>query len=625
MKIRSRANTTSPDPTTAYARGVVAGSTLAGPDIRAACKRHLRDLKDGKKRGLRFNRTAALKALEFFPDLLKVERDGRIVPFKLMGWQVFVVGCLFGWQKWTEAEVPEDGDEEPIPAGWYRRFREAYIESGKGSGKSPLLAGIGLYMLMVDGIVENGKLIKELAAEVYSAGAKRDQAMVLFRDAVHMVDRSPRIRRNIKQSGKNPVYQLTHLPSVSTFKPLSSDKTKSGARVFCALVDELHEHKDRYTVDMLKAGFKGRRQPMMVIATNSGFDRTSICYEKHEHGVAVVQQLREDDQFFAFIFSLDEDDDPLEDDACWPKTNPGIGITVTRQYLRDQVSEARQIPGRESGVRRLNFCEWTDSEATWMTRNAWVANEEALGDASEGRVLAPEFAGAECYIGLDLAFVFDLAALAFVFPEPPNLCAWIEYFTPKETADEREKRDRVAYSEWIKNGLVHGTAGKVVRTEHIGARLAEAMSLYDVRHIAYDRYRHKELADDMQAIGIDGPFIEHPQGFRRGGKLPFPQYRGKDGKAMDNPLWMPDSIVKFETRLIERTLRIQPSKVTRWQVSSTVVRDDPAGTGNRVFDKARAVGRIDGIVALAMAIGAAEMRLDTQDLSGFLARPIVGI
>jgi phage terminase large subunit-like protein len=127
----------------------------------------------------------------------------------------------------------------------------------------------------------------------------------------------------------------------------------------------------------------------------------------------------------------------------------------------------------------------------------------------------------------------------------------------------------------------------------------------------------------MAELGVDVPWIEHPQGFRRAGQLPFPQYRGTDGKAMDNPLWMPDSIEKLEARIIEKTIGIQPSPVTRQQVSSVVTRQDPKGTGGRIFNKAKAVGRIDGIVALAMADGAAEMRLPKMDLSGFLKRPVM--
>jgi phage terminase large subunit-like protein len=160
-----------------------------------------------------------------------------------------------------------------------------------------------------------------------------------------------------------------------------------------------------------------------------------------------------------------------------------------------------------------------------------------------------------------------------------------------------------------------------VRLEYMANRIAQVTGEYDVRWAAFDRYRHKELAQQMAEHGVAVRWIEHPQGFRRGGKLEG--ILGKDGKPIDNPLWMPGSVTQFETRLLDETLRIQPSLVTRWQVSSTVIRKDPAGTGNHVFDKAKATGRIDGIVALAQAIGAAEMRLPVQDLSGFFRSPVM--
>jgi len=594
------------DPATQYAQLVVSGKIIAGPYVRLACQRHLTDLETQHARGLFWDLKAARRAMEFFPDFLNVESDADVVPFHLMGWQCFCTGAVFGWKN---------------AATGLRRFRRAYIETAKGSGKTPMLGGWGLYMMLLDG---------EMSAEVFCAGAVRNQSMVMFKDVMNMVDRSPRMRLfNIRKTGKNPGSQLTHIPTGSIYRPVASDKSKSGPRVSCGLVDELHEHRDRYTIDMLQAGFKRRKQPLLAVATNAGFDRESICWEWHDNACAVLEGLREDDQLFAYVMSLDPGDDPLEDEACWPKTNPGIGTTITIEYLRDQVREARQIPGRESGVRRLNFCEWTDAAETWMTRKVWVENEEpppGLGRESEGKLIEtpfepdPEEGPASCFLGLDLSFAFDLTALALVFPDGDHLAAWIEYFTPKETAKDREKKDGVPYVQWIDNGLVHGVPGKIVRKEYVAARIAEISGRYDVRWAAYDRYRHKELAQEMAEAGVDVPWIEHPQGFRRGGQLDIV---GQDGKKLDNPLWMPDSVQQFETRLIEKTLRVQPSKVTRWQVSSVVIRQDPAGTGNRVFDKAKATGRIDGVVALAMAIGAAEMHLPERDLSDFLKRPVV--
>lgn len=626
------------NPVTQYAQAVGAGLIIAGPSVRHACRRHLVDLETGHERGRRFDLALAERAINFFPDVLTVEVDGKVRRFDLLLWQKFVVGSLFGWVS--------------IETG-FRRFDRCYLESGKGSGKTPLMAGIGLYMMLAD---------SELSAEVYAAAAKREQAMRMFTDVVDMVDRSARLKKMLRQTGQNPVWKLRHPPSKSIFQPVSSDKAKSGARVSCGLVDELHEHKDRYTIDMLEAGFKNRKQPLMMVATNAGHDRESICYEWHDHAVAVVEGMRIDEALFAFVLDLDPDDDPLEAvqpmieleievkgrtivesiPACWPKTNPGIGITVTVDYLRKQVNAAREIPGRENGVRRLNFCQWTDAETTWITRGAWMRCEENLGDVSEGKVIVPGLAGAECYLGLDLSFAFDLTALAFVFPEPRldaqglpmfgptgeelvNLLAWIEYFTPALTAAEREKKDRVPYVAWIRDGLVHGVPDSIVRLEYMANRIAEVTGLYDVRWSAFDRYRHKELAQQMVELGVNCNWIEHPQGFRRAGKLEVNgrAIMGLDGKPLDNPLWMPDSVQKFEARILDDSLRVQPSRVTRWQVSSTVIRKDPAGTGNHVFDKAKATGRIDGMVALGEAIGAAEMRLPVRDLSGFLNRPVM--
>lgn len=602
------------DPVTRYAQAVLEGVIVAGPYVRLACQRHL-DMLASQGPVWVWDPDLAQHWIDFFPDMLTVEEDGETVPFMLLDWQVFVAGSLNGWR---DAKTG------------YRLFKRAYVEGGKGCGKSPFAAGIGLLMMVAD---------NEQKAEVYAAAAKKDQAHILFQDAVAMKKGSPVLNRRLVESGKTPVWQLTHRQSGSFFKPQSADKAKSGLRAHCVLIDELHEHKSRYTVDMSTASFKGRRQPLLFIITNSGFDRTSICWEWHQDGVKVLEGARSNPRFFVYIMALDIEDDPLEDPSCWAKTNPGLGITIQESYLEDQVRDARQIPGRENVVRRLNFCQWTDADVGWMTRAAWVANEERMVEFAKptrelgrdrltggGAALAPDFTGAELYIGVDLSFSFDLTAVAFAFPEDDQLLCWIEYFKPLGTLEDAEKTDSMPYRQWIQEGLIHGIPGKVIRKEHLARRIAQVKEQFDLRYAAYDRYAHKALEDEMIELGVDAPWIEHPQGFRRGGRLLDRRgepVKGPDGKPLDNPLWMPDSINLLEARIIENRIRIQPSEVTRWQVSSVAIRQDPAGTGNRVFDKKKAVGRIDGIVALAMAVGAAEMRLPKLDLSGFLNSPVV--
>lgn len=601
-----------PDPVYDYAIDVLEERIPAGPDVRAACQRFLDDLMNADAKGFYWDLETALEKMLWFEDELRVEvpdekqaepGEEKSQPFILMDFQAFIVGNIFGW-KWK--------------ASGFRRFRAAYVECGKGSGKSPLAAGIGLLMGLEDG---------ESKPEIYSAGAKKEQSKVLFRDACAMVEASNNISAVCRVMGGEDPRRIVFPDGY--FEPVSADKKKSGPRPHCALIDELHEHGDRYTVDMMQDGFKRRTQPLLFIITNSGFDRTSICWEWHKKALDVVHGIVEDETLFVMVFSLDVADDPLEDETCWAKTNPGIGQTITYEYLAKQVADARQVPGRENPVRRLNFCQWTEADTGWMTRNAWTSNEAVLGHYEKGRFISPAFAPdadgnrAVCVIALDLSFSFDMTAMAFAFEDGPKICTWVEYFTPRDTIAERERRDSVPYAQWVQEGYIHATPGSVVPMEYIANRLHEVSQIYEIEIVAYDKYRHKDLDAQLSEYSVNAPMIEHPQGFRRAGQLPFPKYRGKDGKPLDNPLWMPESVRLTEQAILEHSLEVQPSPVTRWQVSSVAVREDPSGVGNTVLDKRKSTGRIDGIVAKVMAIGAAKAEIPAMmDFSAFLKNPV---
>ena len=177
----------------------------------------------------------ALRAIGFFGDVLRLnggQFEGK--PYVLEPSQEFIVGSIFGWKR-------ADGT---------RRYRRAYIEEAKGNGKSPLAAGIGHYCLVADG---------EARAEVYAAAADKDQAMVLFRDAVAMRDQSPALAARLIPSGGNPVWNLADLKTGSFFRPISGEKRKSGSgpRPSCALCDEVHEHPNALTIECSSAASNG--------------------------------------------------------------------------------------------------------------------------------------------------------------------------------------------------------------------------------------------------------------------------------------------------------------------------------------------------------------------------------
>jgi phage terminase large subunit-like protein len=572
---RPRNSSSTTDAVTTYARAVDRGALVAGPLVRGACRRHLEDL---ERTDLVWDTGAVDRVLQFFPSVLRLaggDFEGR--QFDLEPWQAFVVGSLFGWRR---------------PNG-QRRFRTAYVETAKGSGKSPLAAGVGHYMLVADG---------EARAEVYAAATKKEQAMVLFRDAVAMFQQSPQLRSRMVPSGSNPIWQLTYLAKASFFKAISNDDGQSGPRPYCALVDEVHEHKDASTIDMLEAGFKFRRNPLLFLITNSGSDATSVCWSYHDLAARVMAGETHDDEFFAYVCSLDDGDDPFEDEACWIKANPSLGVTIKPDYLRSRVERARNLPDKRNEVLRLNFCVWTDAEAAWMTKPVWMACQR--------RFSIEDVKGRKAWIGCDLAIRNDLCAVAIVvedgFDEQgrPRFLSWVEFWLPAEKLAAKEVQDGQPYRRWAEEGHLRLSEGNFVRQEFIAARLVEIAQVLDVQVVAYDEYAVKWLEIELDDLGAALPLLEHPQGFRRG-KRPDALPTGT-GEPVTPGLWMPESIAKTEELIIETLIGIAPNPILTWNVASTTFERDPQG--NRKLSKRKTVGRIDGTVALVMACGAAQMR-----------------
>lgn len=591
----------STDPATQYAQDVVSGRIVAGPHVRNACRRHLRDIEDGPGRGLVWDVAAATRTLNFFPDVLRLnggQFEGR--PFHLHPSQQFIVGSLFGWKR-------ADGS---------RRFRRAYIEQGKGNGKSPLAAGIGLYCLLADG---------EPRAEVYAAAADKDQAMVLFRDAVAMRELSPALERRLTPSGGNPVWNLADVQTGSFFRPISSEKRKSGSgpRPSCALCDEVHEHPDRLMIEMLERGFKWRRQPLLVMITNSGSDRNSIAWEEREHAVKVaagtltpdeaatfVGEVIDDDSF-AYVCGLDKDDRPLEDPTCWIKANPLLGVTIQEDYLAGVVRQAKSMPGKLNSILRLHLCQWTDADEAWMSRQAL---EAVLDDFDPA-----DHSGEKVSIGIDLSGSQDLTAMAFVvetgvmdvpredgtLAKLPTYDAWVEAWTPRDTLAERALRDKAPYDIWEEQGWLHAPPGKTIRMDFVAARLAEIATEFSPQTVAYDRYAFKRFEEECDALGLTLSFAEHPQGGKRRARPPEEAIEAAKASGEEPPqgLWMPGSLAELETLILEGRIRLRRSPVLISACMSAAIERDPFD--NRWFSKRKATNRIDAVVALAMAVGAA--------------------
>jgi phage terminase large subunit-like protein len=474
---------------------------------------------------------------------------------------------------------------------------------------SPLVGGLGLYGMISD---------REPGAQIYSAGATREQAGILFQDAVNMAMKAPKLNNIITFGGNVKIFKMTVNKSPqngSSFVPLSrqAGKTGSGPRPHFALCDEVHEHPDRGIMEMLERGFKFRTQPLIVMITNSGTGTESVAYEEHSHSVAILNQEIEDDTTFAYVCALDVDDDPLTDFDCHIKANPLLGVTITKNYLINICEQARQIPGKLNSIMRLHFCKWTDAATAWVTREVWESIEDATLDIND-------FKGAVCNIGLDLSQTTDMTARALVFDDGfmttedgfllPKFAAFVYAYTPKDTVAIRCLRDKAPYDVWVAQGHLTATPGKTIRFDIVANDILNDMHNYDVQNVAYDRWLIKMFEYALDEAGAsNAPICEHPQGTTR---------------HRDNDLWMPGSINEIEKLILEKRLRVHINPVLRSAVARSTFWTSPAEL--RRFEKAKSTGRIDAVVALTMGVGAAMMRhVDSVSIYDKIAQKNVDI
>lgn len=545
------------DPVTAYARAVIGKRQIAGRPVRLACERHLRDLKEQKKRGLVWRPELAQKAIEFYSDILVLE-DGS--PFKLQPFQKFIVGSVMGWYR-------EDGA---------RRFRDAYVETGKGSGKTPLAAGLGLYGLVADG---------EPAPEIYSAATMKEQAKICFRDATRMVEASPELKDLVDQQ----VGSLTIVKKSATFQPVSAEhKALDGKRVHIAIIDELQEHPTAMVVDKMKAGTKRRRNAIVFRITNSGFNRQSVCWNEHLYSLQVLEGSVENDAWFAYVAALDicddcraagktapscENCDDWRDPKVWVKANPGLGTILPASYLEEQVRTAVGMPSKENIVKRLNFCIWTEQASRAITMDIW--NRGAVSIYEELLV------GRRCFGGLDLASVSDLAALGLLFgPDDQGFYDFVVRCWAPEAA-VRLRGDRVPYAQWARDGWLRVTHGEVTDYGFIERQVLEDVERFNPREIAFDRWNSSHLITRLtDELGEGGTLMV---GF------------GQGFSSMNAP-------TKELLRLLpEGKIRHGGNPLLAWCASNVALAQDPAG--NAKPDKERSGDKIDPITALVMALG----------------------
>ena len=492
-----------------------------------------------------YDKDKADRAVMFIENLRHTKGKWAGKRFWLLPWQEQLVRDIFGI-------VKENGK---------RQFRTVYVEIMKKAGKSELAAAVALYLLYAD---------NEPSAEVYGAAADRQQASIVFDVAKQMVSMSPALMRRSKILGATK--RIINHSNNGFYQVLSAEVgTKHGLNVSGMVLDEVHVQPNRELYDVLTKGSGlAREQPLYFLITTAGTDTHSICYELHTKAQDIIDGRKNDPTFYPVIYGLREDEDWADEDNWW-KANPSLGQTISIEDLRAAFNEARENPAEENVFRQLMMNQWVKQTVRWMPMEKW--------DACAYPVDPKELEGKMCYGGLDLSSTSDLTALVLVFPpsDEDGIYQVLPFFwLPEETIPIRVRRDSVPYDTWHRQGYIETTEGNVIHYGFIEKFIEDLGKKYHIREIAFDRWGAVQMVQDLEGMGFT--------------VVPF----GQGFKDMSPPT---KELMKL---VLEKRIAHGGHPVLRWNIDNISVRTDPAG--NMKPDKEKSTEKIDGAVALIMAL-----------------------
>jgi len=366
-----------------------------------------------------------------------------------------------------------------------RRFREAFFLVGRKNGKSTLLAGLALYMLIADG---------EGGAEVYSTATKYAQARLLFDECHNMVKQSPDLSRHMKKR-KSDLY---YVPGMSKLQPLSRNSDSlDGLNASFVIMDELHGVKDRNLYEVMRQSQSARRQPLLVMITTAGTVRECIFDDMYNHACAVADGAITDDTFLPILYELDRRDEWMEPDA-WMKANPSLGAIKKTDDLAIKVQRTKQNPVELSGVLCKEFNIRETVQSAWLSFDAINCTDTFDME---------DFRGAYCIGGVDLSITTDLTCASLLMMKRGSDRKYIAqmYWLPADSLQERVKRDKIPYDKWFERGLLRLCAGNSISYSDVTQWFMDTVKQYELFPVwvYYDSYSARYFVEEMQMQGFN--------------------------------------------------------------------------------------------------------------------------
>ena len=531
-----------------YAENVISGEIVACKYVKQACERFLDELNRDDWRW-KFDINRANHAISFMHKAVKhVKGEMANKLIVLEPWQVFILMNIYGW---VDPETNE------------RRFQYVILEVARKNGKSLFASGIAIYDL----------LFGEEGGEVYSLATKRDQARIAWDAAVRMVNIAP---KKVKDNFQSFQSSLTCPKNWSKYIPLGRDsKSLDGLNPSLCIFDEAAAYSDRNLVEVMTSATGARKNFMHLFITTAQFNKSSVYYENRQYLEGILEKRFDNDRWFGVIYTLDDEDD-YEDESVWLKANPGLDVSVTTEFLRNEVKQASEMTAKRNSVLVKHFNVWTSSSESWLDVARWD-DPEVIVDSIDR--------SGELYIGMDLAMTRDLCAVTSLYVNGDVYHADFKCFLPEEAMRKAPAHVSSIYREAHKAGTLVFTDGDVTDYNFIQSYVEGLAKNHNLQAIAYDPFNATQLVTNLQDFGLN--MLEVRQGIS----------------------YLSPAAKETETCILKQLIKHEKDPFISWQLENCTVYTD-LNDNIKVRKGDDENRKIDSIIGLIMAISLAAGKLN---------------
>ena len=450
-----------------YVKGVLDGSIVACEYIKLACQRTIDfDNRDD----MYFDEEDVTRRINFIWKMRHSTGEHNRQHFKLLPWQLWLISQIFGW-KWKDTG--------------YRVTRKVFLMISRKNGKTAICSALSLAAMVGD--AQSGQEIDIIANNSKQAGICFDQ----IKNYAESVDPLRKIFQTYRSEIRVPYFK-------SKIQVLSSESMGlDGWNSSVVIFDEFHAQKNWDLYNVMKSSQAAREQPLMIVLTTAGFliGEAYPCYSTWETCIDILRKDKQDDAYFSAIYQLDEGDD-WQDEACWIKCSPSLDQTVFRQFMREELTAAKNNVSLENGIRTKTLNEWRQSENVWLPYDLLKSNMKPMTVEEMSNLPNVSYA----YIGVDLSAVSDLTALSLMVESEGKFYFKSWAFVPEDCLLSGQNAMR--YRDWQKMGYIDVTDGNVQDYDYILSKIREIDSVIPIAGVYYDQWNAVQFAVNATNIGL---------------------------------------------------------------------------------------------------------------------------